>query len=109
VVLRISSELSDLAAVLRLVSGACICRAASGISYVYLSSWQGVSALWQAAAENGWSAVVEFAPLETRVSKELWLLGSSKESGEAFAMMKKVKAMFDPEMLLNRSRLYGRI
>jgi len=109
VVLRISSKISDLAAVLRLVSGACICRAASGISYVYLSSWQGVAALWQAAAANDWSAVVEFAPLETRASKELWLLRDTKECGEAFAMMEKVKAMFDPNMLLNRSRLYGRI
>ncbi len=109
VVLRLSSKISDLAAVLRLVSGACICRAASGISYVYLSSWQGVSTLWQAAADNDWNAVVEFAPLETRASKELWLLGKSKESGAAFAMMKKVKEMFDPDQLLNRSRLYGRI
>ncbi len=109
VVLRISTKLSDLVALLRLVSGACICRAATGVSYVYLSSWQGASAFWQAAAENQWSAVVEFAPLETRVSKELWLLSDSKESAEAFAMMKKVKQMFDPEQLLNRSRLYGRI
>jgi glycolate oxidase FAD binding subunit len=109
VVLRISSKVSDLAAVLRLVSGASICRAASGISYVYLSSWQGVAAFWQAAAENDWSVVVEFAPLETRASKELWLLRDTKEFGEAFAMMEKVKAMFDPNMLLNRSRLYGRI
>ncbi len=108
-VLRISSKMSDLPALLRLVSGACICRAASGITYVYLSSWQGVAALWEAAADNGWSAAVEFAPNETRAGKELWLLGSSKESGEAFAMMKKVKGMFDPDMLLNRSRLYGRI
>jgi glycolate oxidase FAD binding subunit len=109
VVLRISSKISDAAAVLRLVSGPCICRAASGITYIFLSSWQGVSPLWQAAANNGWSAVVEFAPPETRSSKELWLLGSSKESAESFAMMKKVKQMFDPELLLNRSRLYGRI
>jgi FAD/FMN-containing dehydrogenase len=109
VVLRISTRISDMAAVLRLVSGACICRAASGIAYVYLNSWTGVTALWQAAAENGWSAVVEFAPLETRINRELWLLDPAKESVEAFAMMKKVKRMFDPGMLLNRSRLYGRI
>jgi glycolate oxidase FAD binding subunit len=109
VVLRISTKMSDLATLLKLVSGACICRAASGVSYVYLSSWQGVAALWQAAADNSWSAVVEFAPPETRAAKELWLLGSSKESAEGFAMMKKVKSMFDPNLLLNRSRLYGRI
>jgi glycolate oxidase FAD binding subunit len=109
VVLRISSALGEISTVLRLVSGACICRAASGVTYVYLSSWQGVAALWQAAAEHNWSAVVEFAPLETRTSRDLWLLGSSKEADEAFAMMKKVKQMFDPDMLLNRARLYGRI
>ena len=109
VVVRISTKISEVAAVLRLVSGACICRAASGIAYVYLNSWQGVTALWRAAADNGWSAVVEFAPLEARTNRELWLLGPTKESAEAFAMMKKVKKMFDPGMLLNRSRLYGRI
>ena len=109
VVLRISTKLSEVATLLRLVSGACICRGASGIAYVYLSSWQGANALWHAAAENGWSAVVEFAPIETRTGKELWLLRPGKESAEAFAMMKKVKQMFDPDTLLNRSRLYGRI
>jgi glycolate oxidase FAD binding subunit len=109
VVLRISTTIGDLTTLLKLVSGASICRAASGVTYVYLSSWQGVAALWQAAADSGWSAVVEFAPLETRTSKELWLLNTTKESSEAFAMMKKVKQMFDPDLLLNRSRLYGRI
>ena len=109
VVLRISTTIGDLTTVLRLVSGASICRAASGVTYVYLSSWQGVAALWQAATDNNWSAVVEFAPLETRTSRELWLLSAAKESAEAFAMMKKVKQMFDPDLLLNRLRLYGRI
>jgi glycolate oxidase FAD binding subunit len=109
VVVRLSTTLGDLAAVMRLVSGASICRSASGVTYIYLSSWQGVAPLWQAAAENNWSAVVEFAPLESRTNKELWLLNAAKENMEAFAMMKKVKQMFDPESLLNRSRLYGRI
>ncbi len=31
------------------------------------------------------------------------------ESGNDFAMMKKIKEMFDPQGLLNRGRLYGRI
>jgi glycolate oxidase FAD binding subunit len=109
VILRISTKISEVGTLLRLVAGACISRAASGVTYVYLSSWQGVAPIWQVAAENGWSAVVEFAPPETRSSKDLWLLDQSKESAEAFAMMKKVKRMFDPDSLLNRSRLYGRI
>ena len=33
----------------------------------------------------------------------------SPESADTFAIMKKVKQMFDPDSLLNRSRLYGRI
>jgi FAD/FMN-containing dehydrogenase len=76
-----------------------------------LTSWQAVAALWRAARENGWSAVVEFASEEDRGApgNELWLLGESPRSTDSFAMMKKVKAMFDPDNLLNRSRLHGRI
>src|SRR6185437_16112266 len=48
VVLRISTTLSSVGTVLRLVSGAAITRAASGVTYAYLSSWQGVSALRKA-------------------------------------------------------------
>ena len=62
VVLRISSKISHVGLLLRQISGACISRAASGVTYIYLSSWLGVPALWQAAAEHGWSAAVEFAP-----------------------------------------------
>ncbi|MGA8026146.1 MAG: FAD-binding oxidoreductase [Bryobacteraceae bacterium] len=108
-VLRISSTLQDVGPLLRLVSGACISRAASGVTYVYLTSWQGVPSLWKAASERGWSAVVEFAPDEIRNSKELWLSSSSPGSVDTLSLMKKVKQMFDPENLLNRSRLYGRI
>jgi glycolate oxidase FAD binding subunit len=111
VVLRIATKLSDTGAVLRLISGAAISRAASGVTYVYLTSWQGVPALWQDARENRWSAVVEFAPEENRsaTGKDLWLSGSSPHSADSFDIMKKVKSMFDPDNLLNRSRLYGRI
>jgi len=109
VVLRLSTKLADTQAVLRLVSGPCISHAGSGVTYAYLTSWQALPALWQAAVQNGWSAVVEFAPEEKRTSQELWLLGASPARANAFAIMKKVKQMFDPNNLLNRSRLYGRI
>ncbi len=109
VVVRLGTKLTETQAVLRLVSGPCICHAGSGVTYAYLTSWQALPALWQAAVENGWSAAVEFAPEEKRSSQELWLLGASQERANAFAIMKKVKQMFDPDNLLNRSRLYGRI
>ncbi|MFL6352390.1 MAG: FAD-binding oxidoreductase [Bryobacteraceae bacterium] len=109
IVLRISTPLTGLAPLMRLVSGASISRAGSGVTYVYLSSWHGVSPLWKTAAEQGWSAVVEFAPDDLRSANELWHLPSSTGRAEAFAMMEKVKRMFDPHNLLNRGRLYGRI
>jgi glycolate oxidase FAD binding subunit len=109
VVLRLSTKLADTQALLRLVSGPCISHAGSGVTYAYLTSWQALPVLWQAAIQNGWSAVVEFAPEEKRTTQELWLIGASPARANAFAIMKKVKQMFDPNNLLNRSRLYGRI
>jgi glycolate oxidase FAD binding subunit len=109
VVLRISTSLTGLSRLIQLISGPSISRAGSGTTYIYLSSWQGVPPLWKAAAEHGWSAVVDFASDDVRSSNELWRLSSSPASVEAFAMMKKVKQMFDPQNLLNRGRLYGRI
>ncbi len=60
--------------------------------------------------ENGDGiVVVEFAPDEVRNSKELWLERNSDGWAQTFAMMSKIKQMFDPGNLLNCSRLYGRI
>ncbi len=109
VVLRVSTPRSELIKLLKFVSDASISRALAGVTYVYLSSWQGVRALWSAALEHGWNAVVEFAPDEIRSSKDLWLQRSSTSEANTFDMMKKIKHMFDPRNLLNRSRLYGRI
>jgi glycolate oxidase FAD binding subunit len=109
VVLRISTKLADVPVLLRLISGSTICRAATGVTYVYLTSWQGLPPLWQAAIDNSWHAVVEFAPDENRGNKELWLLGPAEATAEGVEMMRKIKVMFDPNNLLNRSRLYGRI
>lgn len=109
VVLRASTPVTDLGALLRMVSGPCIARAGSGVAYIYLSSWHGVPALWNAVTEHGWTAVVEFAPDDIRINKELWIESASERRQNGFAMMKAVKQMFDPNNLLNASRLYGRI
>ena len=108
VILRVATPLSEMGNLLCLVSGACVCRAASGVSYIYLSSWQGVAPLWHSAAQHGWTAVIEYAPAEIRATHDLWL-ASNKAPDSTFDMMKRVKQMFDPGNLLNRSRLYGRI
>jgi len=108
-VVRASTGLSEIADVMRLASGPCVSRAASGVSYLYFTSWQGVVPFWKAATERGWSMAIEYAPDEVRSTKELWFSRACGAESASFAMMKKVKQMFDPEGLLNRSRLYGRI
>ncbi len=109
VILRIGTTLSEMGALLRSISGAFIARASSGVTYLYISSWQGVAPFWDNAAKNNWSVAVEFAPDETRASKDLWLLRSGSTSDASFAMMKKIKQMFDPNNLLNRARMYGKL
>jgi hypothetical protein len=48
--------------------------------------------------------VVEFAPQAFREREVLW-----PEPGSDFELMTRVKTLFDPGMLLNKGRLYGRI
>ncbi len=109
IVLRISTTLSDTAPLLELISDPCISRAGSGLTCVYLTNPHGLAPLWKTAEERHWSAVVEFAPDDFRASNPLWLPSASAHSADSFAMMSKVKQMFDPLKLLNRSRLYGRL
>src|SRR5581483_10589813 len=100
IILRISTTLDDMRTLLKLVSSTCVCRAGSGISYVYVTNWHSVTPLWKAGQERGWGVAVEFAPEDIRSSKELWLYSSANASAEAFGMMEKVKRMFDPGQLL---------
>ena len=94
--LRIATPLTQLAQLLRIGSGLYVSHAASGIAFAYCNSWHSCATLWAAAGEAGWSAAVAFAPDAIRAEKLLWLTPVSVESGNGFAMMKKVKLMFDP-------------
>lgn len=109
IVVRISSPLTAIGDVMRLASAAVISRAATGVTYVYLTSPDALAPIWQTAAEQGWSAAVDYAPEDFRSHRELWLLSQSAARQNAFAMMKRVKQMFDPRGCLNPLRLYGRI
>lgn len=109
IVLRIGTKLSEVSALLATLSVPCISRSASGVTYAYFHSWQEALPIWSAVKDRGWSAAVEFAPEEIRSTKELWIPLSSTHASNSFAMMEKVKHMFDPKKLLNRLRLYGRI
>lgn len=108
VIIRLSTPLTEVSKLLRLVSGPCISRAGSGVNYAYLSAASQIAPLWKQAGACGWAGVVEFAPDDVRSSRELWLAAKTRPD-TAFDMMKNIKQMFDPGSLLNRSRLYGRI
>lgn len=105
IVLRVSATLRDLAKLMQAAPGAIVARAANGVAYVHLELWPPPPLFW----EQCWSTVVEFAPEEVRRTQELWRLPHETARANAFDMMKKVKEMFDPNHLLNRGRLYGRI
>jgi glycolate oxidase FAD binding subunit len=97
-VVRVSCVLSDIGRVLDSLPVQASSRAGSGVCYGY----------FEQAADLRWppigTSIVEFAPQGFRESSELW-----PRPGNDFAMMKKIKDMFDPHGLLNRGRLYGRI
>jgi glycolate dehydrogenase FAD-binding subunit len=97
-VLRVSCTLSEVGRVLESLPAPALARAGSGVCYGYFAN---VEELRPPAHGR---SVIEFAPAGFRESADLW-----PAPGSDFAMMKKVKQMFDPLGLLNRRRLYGRI
>jgi FAD/FMN-containing dehydrogenase len=109
VVIRLGTPLTEIRTLLKLVSGTVVCRAGSGVSYVYLSSWSPARAILATAAERGWTSVVEHAPDDVRSAQELWMEKKTPGASAAFDMMEKIKRMFDPARLLNRLRLYGKL
>jgi glycolate oxidase FAD binding subunit len=97
-VLRVSCVLSDVGRVLESLPAQASARAGSGVCYGYFEQAADVKHPPVGAS------VVEFAPQNFREDANLW-----PEPGNDFAMMKRIKEMFDPQGLLNRGRLYGRI
>jgi FAD/FMN-containing dehydrogenase len=104
VVVRISCTLSEVGGVLEALPAPALARAGSGVCYGYFSQAGDLRHFENLYRGGVGKSVVEFAPPSVRESSELW-----PEPGSDFAMMKKVKEMFDPQYLLNRGRLYGRI
>jgi len=104
VVVRISCTLSEVGRVLEALPAPALARAGSGVCYGYFPQAGDLRQLEGLYSKRLGKSVVEFAPQNVRETAELW-----PEPGSDFAMMKKVKEMFDPQYLLNRGRLYGRI
>jgi glycolate oxidase FAD binding subunit len=93
-VARIRCRLTEVGTWLERLPAPAIARAGSGIVYGFFTT----------AEEALGHGLIEFAPAAFRASHVLW-----PEAGDDFAIMGKIKRMLDPELLLNRGRLHGRI
>jgi len=82
-------------------------RAGSGVCYGYFEQATDLNDALRHPQVG--TSVVEFAPPEFREKAGLHNTPLWPRQGSDFAMMKKIKEMFDPQGLLNRGRLYGRI
>ena len=96
VVTRLNATLTEMETLMPSIVAPSVGRAGNGIVYAHFSSSGGaIDAL------RGRRGVIASAPPGV---VEQWL-----ETGDDFAIMRKIKNMFDPNGLLNRGRLYGRI
>jgi glycolate oxidase FAD binding subunit len=100
-VVRVSCLLSQVEQVMGTFQGPVVARAGSGVVHGYFDEWEKAGE-WMAGHE--WKAVIEFAPEAAKARLTLWPC----EGGD-LAVMRKLKGLFDPNGLLNRGRLYGRI
>ncbi|HUS06851.1 MAG TPA: FAD-binding oxidoreductase [Bryobacteraceae bacterium] len=96
-VARISTTIVELKSAVEAFDVPVVARAANGICYAYFVDCA-------AANLHGHKGVIEYAPESGKASMDLW-----PSPGNDFAMMEKVKKMFDPGNLLNRGRMYGRL
>ncbi len=100
VVIRISCKLTQMAAIFEALPCPALGRAGNGVIYACFDE-PAEALAWLAKNASGLTYVIESAPDEFRSTQTLW-----PASGSDFAIMKKIKDMFDPRHLLNRGRLF---
>jgi len=103
-VMRISSPLKRLGDVLASLEVPVISRAATGVSYAYFNRADQAAKWMSSKRGSQFHSVIEFSPESEKARLDLW-----PAPGSDFAMMKKVKQLFDPKNLLNHGRLYRKI
>jgi glycolate oxidase FAD binding subunit len=103
-VVRLSTTLAECGEALGSLEGPGQAHAASGIVRGWFTRPEAATRCVADAIKRGWKAVVEFSSGSARTSMTLW-----PAPGGDFGIMKDIKHMFDPENLLNRGRLYGRL
>lgn len=103
-VVRVGHAFSDLGSVLETTAGPCLARAGNGVTYVGFDE-RGAVERWMAEQEaRPWARVVEWAPEDEKAALQQW-----PAPGPDLDLMQRMKLLFDPNQLLNRGRLYGRL
>lgn len=104
-VVRIHTPLSECGDAMATVETSGHAMAASGVVRAWFSRPDTASRWLNQCVQRGWKGVIETAgPGVDRSGLALW-----PEPGSDFAIMKKIKNLFDPEGLLNSGRLYGHL
>ena len=100
-VVRISCLLNQVGAAMQEIPVPSLARAGTGVIYAYFPRSADAARWMREAHARGRYALMEFASEPARKAYDLW-----PAPGSDFAMMKKIKHLFDPDLLLNRGRLY---
>jgi len=103
-IVRVSCTLKELRAVMQPIPGPAIARAGSGVCYAYFKHFGQAAVFAAETAREYTETVVEYAPENRKEEMDLWAA-----PGQDLEIMKRIKHMFDPQLLLNRGRLYRRI
>ena len=98
-IVRVATPLAELATALAAHAGPALVRAANGVAYLYHPT-----APTTLTKPTPNAHIVMDAGPATRNAATLW-----PEPGNDFPVMEKIKQMLDPQHLLNKGRLYGRI
>jgi glycolate oxidase FAD binding subunit len=111
VVLKVSTTLSEMAAAWRELKdeNVTVGRFLNGVTWTFERDASRASALLAGWAKRGWQSVAAYASHEFRMERTLWHIPDDPAARKAFETMEKVKRLFDPQQLMNRGRLYGRI
>jgi glycolate oxidase FAD binding subunit len=103
-VVRVSCTLKELKPVMQSIAGPAVARAASGVCHAYFQDFGEAARFAAETAREHAETVVEFAPESRKEEMPLW-----PAPGNDLEIMRRIKHMFDPQLLLNRGRLYNRI
>lgn len=98
---RAGHPISALETVLSSSTGPTVSRAGTGVTYLAFPDRAALLAWWNNPACAAWARVIDASPGDL---DEYWA-----SPGPELDWMKKLKAAFDPNNLLNRGRLYGRV